>query len=180
MNYYSSSFSNPHYFQQQPYNYVNSYYPLQHLRYVHPYDLVYAVESKYLGEIQSRPDDLIQEDATCIGDNKGPYIDGEDWTLADFVKVKIRAYECLINVRVDVVGFKTQEYTLKRGQSDFEFKVNIPPYMTTFGPSGVHKVVGWMVGKSLWMRYEYRFGGRVRAQIKPFIAATFPQLRFSI
>lgn len=164
----------PYYFPTTPQYYGNVYPEIQQQRNVTPHSVVHEV----LGPI--RPEEIIQEDVTCVGGKTGEELGSETWNFEIF-KVKYEAYECQIQVVASVLGFREQRWTIKRGQSDFEWKLEISPLAAGVGiPPGTHKIVGWMVGKGLWMRYEYRLGGKVQARIDPFLVATFPQLRFTI
>lgn len=186
MNYNNPYYYNPYYFPYTPYpqNYGPVYPERQQQEPAIPYYSVYEVhaltrpEGEIIQEDVTRPEEIIQEDVTCAGGKKGQKIGGETFSL-EFFKIGYEAYECEIKVFASIAGIRSQTWTLKRGKSDFEWKLDIP-----FGggivPPGTHKLVGWMVGRSFLMRYEYRVGGRVRTQIKPFTVATFPKLRFFV
>ncbi|MGY3419507.1 virulence-associated protein VagC [Bacillus mycoides] len=113
---------------------------------------------------------------TCVPGVLGKKITSNTFNFVIY-SIGYVVHECQIQIIVKHVGFPTHTFTLKHGKTDFELKSEIPLGGNITG--GTHKLVGWMVGKELWMRYEVRRGGKVIFKKEPTKIATFPEIKFS-
>lgn len=171
----------PYYYLNTPQYYRNIYPVIQQQRHVDPYYtpyyLTHEVHPINLGPIRPNVDELIQEDATCVAEKTGPKL-GDGHLDVGIYKIRYEAYECQIILYATAVGIDAGRKILKRGIIHFEWE--IPTYTASIigSSDGIYKLVGWMIGKELWMRYEYRSRGNVKYQIKPFRVDKFPRLRF--